>query len=219
MDNPVTQQAPTGPAPVAPPAAAPVSVSPVDVQQRITEWMHSEPYQRGDREAIETVRMLYQLKNGQVPTPELSDQKAELTVPVGYDLPPIVRDDAAATIQELGLGGQAQSIFEFCLGHTGPPQLPAGYRPPTPEDALLKLKESEGQFAERTLDTARAAVDVLEQLRSRAGRPPNELRAFLDASGAGSDPRVIRFFSRLAGRFEQTEPALMKESARRRSAR
>jgi len=218
MPDLVPESSPTSSPPASPTPAAP-SWGPADVQVQIDTLMRSDAYAKGDRDTVDMMQGLYRLKNGQVPEPELSDRPAELTVPVGFDLPPIVRDDASSTLRELGLGGQAQSIFEFCLGSAGPPTLPAGYRPPTPEDALLRLKESEGQFAERTLDTARAAVDVLEQLRSRAGRPAGELRAFLDASGAGSDPKVIKCFSRLAGRFEQTEPALWKESARRRSAR
>jgi hypothetical protein len=212
----VSTPSPSAEPPGAPSPAAPASA---DVQQAITEWMHSEAYHRGDREAVAAVRMLYQLKNGVAPTPELSDQKAELTVPVGYDLPPIVRDDAAATISELGLGGPAQPIFEFVLGHAGPPQLPSGYRGLTPEIGEAKLRESEGRYFDHVLDTARDAVSVLDQLRVRAGRPPGELRAFLDSSGAGSDPKVIKFFSRLAGRFAATEPEAMKAAAQARARR
>jgi len=190
------------------------------VQGRIDEVRKMPEYARGDRATVDYVQQLFQLKTpGQVLEPELSSRPAELTTPPGFDLPPIVVEDAKATLTEMGLGGQGQGLFAFGLGAAGPPTLPHDYRPPTPEVALGKLRESEGQFADHVLDTAHDAVSVLEHLRSRAGRPAGELRQFLDRTGAGNDPRVIKFFARLAGRFNSTEPNLMKDAARRRSAR
>jgi hypothetical protein len=215
MDTPVSVETP-GPAPsVAPPSAA-------EAQAQINAIYadRSHPYHKGDPAATEAMNRLFRLHHGGPGALEQTelrhDLPAEISVPPGLDLPDVVREDVAATIQSAGLSGLAQPLFDFGLGRGGPPTLPPGYRAPSPDVAVAKLREFEGRHAAHVLDKARLGAQALDRFRAGAGRPAGELLRFLDETGAGNDPAVVRLFARLAGRFAHTDPDVMRALAQRK---
>jgi hypothetical protein len=219
MPELVPESQPSLAPPAAPTPAAP-SWGPADVQAQIDTLMRSDAYAKGDRDAVDTMQQLYQLKtHGRVLEPELSDRPASITTPAGFDVPAHVVEDASATIREMGLGPMAQDVYAFFLGQGAAPSLPAAYQPPTREAAIATLQESEGRLFEHTVATADAALDVLEELRTAQGRPAGEVWRFLDQTGARFDPRVVRYLARLGGHFKVTEPQRMAAALRRPRAR
>jgi hypothetical protein len=92
-------------------------------------------------------------------------------------------------------GGQkarVQAALDFLEG--GPadqlPELPPDYTPPDPSTALAELRRGWGDKAEDNLRLAQAVVDVYDGLKQGA------VRAYLERTGLGNDPRLIRLAAR-----------------------
>jgi hypothetical protein len=71
-----------------------------------------------------------------------------------------------------------------------PPDLPAGYTPPDPSASLAELRRGWGAQADENLRLAQAVVAVYDRAKGGA------LGAYLNQTGLGNDPRLIRLAAR-----------------------
>jgi hypothetical protein len=87
-----------------------------------------------------------------------------------------------------------QAALDFLEG--GPsdrlPELPPDYQPADPSATLTELRRGWGAKAEENLRLAQAVVDVYDRQRGGA------VREYLNRTGLGNDPRVIRLATRTA---------------------
>ena len=117
-------------------------------------------------------------------------------------------------------------ILNFALGRGPAPTIPSTARGRPLAAGAASWQEREGRYADRQRELAELNVDAIDRWRvATAGCRPGEFRAWIEAQGGAeatvaNHPELVALFSRLGGRFEQTDPEGMAEvrAARRRAS-
>jgi hypothetical protein len=203
--NEVTPTAP--PSPGAPPggAARPATLLPTHPSDPLYDAYRDENHP-GHREAVATVHARFQEAHGGpepwrddgLERPGPAEARAPYVLLSPHPHSPLPPDTLTAVSNAfdaiVGSKALAQAALDYLEG--GPadrlPELPPSYQPPDPSAALSELRRGWGAKAEENLRLAQAVVDVYDRQKGGA------VREYLNRTGLGNDPRVIRLATRTA---------------------
>jgi hypothetical protein len=161
----------------------------------------------GHQAAVEAVRARFVAVHGggerwrddELEHPGPADSRAPFALQTPDPRTPLPPDTLRAVANALHpIAGGRQDLVQQALDYLegGPsdrlPELPANYTPPDPSATLAELRRGWGAAAEQNLQLARAVIKAYDAQKGGA------VSEFLNRTGAGNDPRLIRLAVRTA---------------------
>lgn len=207
----VAETAPEGtpPAPETPPVADPVAADPLKPAGEAAEWAEyvDDPAKTPEENAAARVENDAKHPINQVP----EDGKYSLTMPEGIELDTALLDALGPTFKELNLSnGHAQALADkFIEAQRAKSEQATAQWAETINGWADKAKadpEMGGGKWDKTLASAISA-------RDRFGSPA--LNEYLEASGAGNHPEVIRFMAKVGSMIGEDNPAISDNPGRK----